>query len=176
MSYFHASMLFDGHKWLNEQSFFVDQDGLFRPCSKAQGIENNARQLGVVIPGFINCHSHSFQRAMAGIGERKNPQAENDSFWSWRAQMYHLVQHLTPETFKQVADWLYIEMLEAGFTSVGEFHYLHNKPDGSLYDDRTILAKTLYQSGIDTGLRVCMLPVLYKNGGIDRPLEQHQLL
>ena len=175
MSYFHARMLFDGNKWLNEQSFYVDQDGLFRPCNKEQGIENNARQLGVVIPGFINCHSHSFQRAMAGIGERKNPQAENDSFWSWRAQMYHLVQHLNPETFKQVADWLYIEMLEAGFTSVGEFHYLHNKPDGSLYEDRTILAKTLYQSGVDTGLRVCMLPVLYKNGGIGKPLEQHQL-
>ena len=175
MSYFHARTLFDGHSWLSEQSFFVDQQGLFRSCSIEQANDNDARQLGVVIPGFINCHSHSFQRAMAGTGERINSGAGQDSFWSWRKQMYHLVQHLTPETFKQVADWLYVEMLEAGFTSVGEFHYLHNQPDGSLYEDRTILAKTLYQSGLDTGLRVCMLPVLYKNGGIGKPLEQHQL-
>ena len=175
MSYFHARLLFDGQQWLTNQHFFVDDQGIFTTCTEQQVGTQAVKSLGVVIPGFINCHSHSFQRAMAGMGERISRAGDRDSFWSWREQMYHLVQHLNPQTFKQVADWLYVEMLEAGYTSVGEFHYLHNQPNGKPYDDHTILAQALYQSGVETGLRVCMLPVLYKNGGINKPLEQHQL-
>ena len=137
MKYFHARWLFDGQNWLAEQGFMVDDDGLFHSCSEKLAWDNGARRLGVVIPGFINCHSHSFQRAMAGMGERISTSGGQDSFWSWREQMYHLVQTLDPAGFKHIADWLYVEMLEAGYTSVGEFHYLHNQPDGSRYDDPT---------------------------------------
>ena len=172
MSTFQARWLFDGEQWLQNACFSVDDKGLFQSVDSVDG---NARQLGVVIPGFVNCHSHSFQRAMAGLGERISLAAGEDSFWSWRAQMYHLVQTLNPETFKVIADWLYVEMLEAGYTSVGEFHYLHNQPDGSRYPDQPELAKRLYDSGVETGIRICMLPVLYKNGGMGKPLEQHQL-
>lgn len=175
MSVFTARWLFDGSQWLANQAFTVDDNGLFYQISADIAAQSDAKALGVVVPGFINCHSHSFQRAMAGTGERIAKGAGKDSFWSWREQMYHLVQHLNPDTFKQVADWLYIEMLEAGYTSVGEFHYLHNQPNGKPYDDVTELASRLYQSGIETGMRVCMLPVLYKNGGLGKPLEQHQL-
>jgi formimidoylglutamate deiminase len=175
MSYFQARWLFDGEQWLNNQSFNVDDKGQYQSCSEADVTANDGKSLGVVIPGFVNCHSHSFQRAMAGLGERISLEEGQDSFWSWREQMYHLVQTLTPDTFKQIADWLYVEMLEAGYTSVGEFHYLHNKPNGERYDDPTELATRLYQSGVETGMRVCMLPVLYKNGGMGKPLEPRQL-
>jgi formimidoylglutamate deiminase len=111
---------------------------------------------------------------MAGLGERISPTGGEDSFWGWREQMYHLVQSLTPEGFKQIADWLYVEMLEAGYTSVGEFHYLHNKPDGERYADHTELASRLYDSGVETGMRICLLPVLYKNGGMGKLLEPRQ--
>lgn len=173
MSYFNARWLFDGENWLSNQTFKVDDDGLFQSVEGTH--EAPVTSLGVVVPGFINCHSHSFQRAMAGLGERISKEPGQDSFWSWRAQMYHLVQTLNPESFKVIADWLYVEMLEAGYTSVGEFHYLHNQPDGTRYDEQTELALRLYQSGVETGIRVCMLPVLYKNGGMGKPLEQHQL-
>ncbi len=173
MSNFHARWLFDGEQWLAEQYFKVDEKGCFKSVLQEQA--NEVKSLGVVIPGFVNCHSHSFQRAMAGLGERISLEEGEDSFWSWRAQMYHLVQSLNPDTFKQIADWLYVEMLEAGYTSVGEFHYLHNKPDGQRYPDQTELATRLYNSGVETGMRVCMLPVLYKNGGMGKPLEAHQL-
>jgi formimidoylglutamate deiminase len=175
MKYFQAKWLFDGEQWLSEQSFKVDDKGLFQNCSVKEAQANQSKTLGVVIPGFINCHSHSFQRAMAGLGERISLEEGQDSFWSWREQMYHVVQSLNPDTFKQIADWLYVEMLEAGYTSVGEFHYLHNKPNGEKYEDQTELATRLYQSGVETGMRVCMLPVLYKNGGMGKPLEPRQL-
>lgn len=174
MSYFKARMLFDGQQWLNNQTFRVDECGDFQSVSDPSTLTGSVQELGVVIPGFINCHSHSFQRAMAGLGERISKEPGQDSFWSWRAQMYHLVQTLNPESFKTIADWLYVEMLEAGYTSVGEFHYLHNKPTGERYDDQTELATRLFQSGVETGIRVCMLPVLYKNGGMGKPLEAHQ--
>ncbi|MFT5162419.1 MAG: formimidoylglutamate deiminase [Alteromonadaceae bacterium] len=174
MKYFQAKWLFDGNQWHRDVSFSVDDKGLFSRCTLTDdGAE--VKSLGVVIPGFINCHSHSFQRAMAGLGERISLGQGEDSFWSWREQMYKLVQALTPDTFKQIADWLYVEMLEAGYTSVGEFHYLHNKPNGEAYADSTELATRLYASGVETGIRVCMLPVLYKNGGMGKPLETRQL-
>ena len=177
MAFFQAKWLFDGDQWLNQVFFQVDENGLFQPCTEAEADVKgkDCQSLGVVIPGFINCHSHSFQRAMAGLGERISLAAGEDSFWSWREQMYHLVQSLTPDTFKQIADWLYVEMLEAGYTSVGEFHYLHNKPDGERYADHTEMAMRLYDSGVETGMRICMLPVLYKNGGMGKPLEPRQL-
>jgi len=175
MRYFQAKWLFDGDQWLTWVVFGVDDDGNYQTLTSEQLNSQSCQQLGVVIPGFINCHSHSFQRAMAGLGERISLAAGEDSFWSWREQMYHLVQSLTPDTFKDIADWLYVEMLEAGYTSVGEFHYLHNKPNGARYADQSEMASRLYQSGVETGIRVCMLPVLYKNGGMGKALEPHQL-
>ena len=90
-----------------------------------------ATSAGPVIPGMPNLHSHAFQRAFAGLTEYRG-QAE-DSFWSWRNLMYRFAQRITPESLEAIATWLYIEMLEAGYTSVCEFHYLHHQPDGQAY-------------------------------------------
>ena len=79
-------------------------------------------------PACANVHSHAFQRAMAGLAERRGP--EDDSFWTWREVMYRFLARMTPDDVEAVAAWAYVEMLEAGFTAVGEFHYLHNAPDG----------------------------------------------
>ena len=172
MQHFNAELLFDGESWQHDVSFSVDAEGHFIERTEPG---EHAVSLGIVIPGFVNCHSHSFQRAMAGLGERISASGERDSFWSWRQQMYHLVQTMTPESFSVVANWLYTEMLEAGFTSVGEFHYLHNQPDGSPYAETIELSKRLYESGVKTGIRVCMLPVLYQKGTFGEPLSDKQL-
>ncbi len=175
MKSYKANLLFDGQDWKKNQFFQVDSQGIIIKMSGSSPEDHKAiTSLGVVIPGFINCHSHSFQRAMAGLGERLSGKNIDDSFWTWRDQMYGLVQNLNPHTFKAIADWVYLEMLEAGYTSVGEFHYLHKKPDGRPYDDPCEMSHQLIQSAQEVGIRLCLLPVLYQRAGIGRDLEERQ--
>ncbi len=125
------------------------------------------------VPGIPNLHSHSFQRAMAGMAERQtNPE---DSFWTWRETMYRFAARFDPETLHAVAAQLYVEMLEAGYTTVCEFHYLHHAPDGSRYADPAAMSRALIAASRDTGIRMTLLPVLYMSGGFDgRPLGERQ--
>ncbi len=125
------------------------------------------------VPGIANLHSHAFQRAMAGRAERQtHPQ---DSFWTWRETMYRTASRFDPESLHAVASQLYVEMLEAGYTSVCEFHYLHHAPDGSRYSDPAAMSQALVQAGRDSGIRLTLLPVLYMSGGFDgRPLSERQ--
>lgn len=128
---------------------------------------------GWAIPGIANLHSHAFQRAMAGMGERQGD--PNDSFWTWRETMYAMAARFTPEQLRAVAAQLYVEMLEAGYTSVCEFHYLHHRADGGFYDDRAAMSQALIDAARDTGIRLTLLPVLYMSGGFDgRPLSERQ--
>lgn len=177
MKTFHAQMLFDGTQWQSSKVFQVTDEGLFLDADLPSLEEIPASEitsLGVVIPGFINCHSHSFQRAMAGLGERISESAGNDSFWTWRDQMYRLAHRVTPETFKVIADWLYVEMLQAGYTSVGEFHYLHKQSNGQSYDDVCEMAQQLITSASETQVRLCLLPVFYQHAGIGQKLLEKQ--
>lgn len=125
------------------------------------------------LAGVPNLHSHAFQRAMAGLAERQtNPE---DSFWTWRELMYRFAGRITPDAMRAVATQLYVEMLEAGYTSVCEFHYLHHQPDGRPYDDPAEMSKALIAAAADTGIRLTLLPVLYMSGGFDgRPLSERQ--
>ncbi|MGV8932604.1 MAG: formimidoylglutamate deiminase [Luteimonas sp.] len=125
------------------------------------------------IPGIANLHSHAFQRAMAGMAERQtNPE---DSFWTWRETMYRFAARFEPDSLHAVASQLYVEMLEAGYTSVCEFHYLHHAPDGQPYADRAAMSQALIAAARDTGIRLTLLPVLYMTGGFDgRPLAGRQ--
>src|SRR5688500_4685427 len=124
-------------------------------------------------PGIANLHSHAFQRAMAGLAERQvNPE---DSFWTWRDTMYRFAARFDPDTLHAVAAQLYAEMLEAGYTTVCEFHYLHHAPDGRPYDDPAVMSQALVAAARDTGIRMTLLPVLYMRGGFDhRPLAERQ--
>jgi formimidoylglutamate deiminase len=125
------------------------------------------------LPGIPNLHSHAFQRAMAGLTERRsNP---SDSFWTWRELMYRFAARITPESLYAIAAQLYVEMLEAGYTTVCEFHYLHHQPNGRPYDEPTAMSQALIQAARDTGIRLTLLPVLYMTGGFGaRTLSDRQ--
>ncbi|MET0654258.1 MAG: formimidoylglutamate deiminase [Pseudoxanthomonas sp.] len=117
------------------------------------------------VPGIPNLHSHAFQRAMAGLAERQTH--PEDSFWTWRETMYRFAARMDPDSTYAVATQLYVEMLEAGYTSVCEFHYLHHAPDGRPYDDPAAMSRALIAAARDTGIRMTLLPVLYMTGGFD---------
>lgn len=118
---------------------------------------------GPLLPGLANLHSHAFQRAFAGLTEYRR--AADDSFWSWRTLMYGFAARLTPEDLQAIATWLYVEMLESGYTSVCEFHYVHNAPDGQPYADDATLCRALLAAARRVGIGMTLLPVLYQNGG-----------
>jgi formimidoylglutamate deiminase len=125
------------------------------------------------LPGIANLHSHAFQRAMAGLAERQTH--ADDSFWTWRDTMYRMAARFDPDSLHAVATQLYVEMLEAGYTTVCEFHYLHHAPDGAPYADPAAMSRALIRAARDTGIRLTLLPVLYMAGGFDgRALGERQ--
>ena len=115
------------------------------------------------LPGMPNLHSHAFQRGMAGLAEVRGP--SSDSFWTWREVMYRFALGMEPEDVEAVAAQLYIEMLEAGFTRVGEFHYLHHDRDGKPYADLAEMAARIAAASRETGIGLTLLPVFYAHGG-----------
>lgn len=118
---------------------------------------------GPVLPGMPNLHSHAFQRAFAGLTEYRVD--ANDNFWSWRTLMYRFALALTPDQLQAIATWLYIEMLEAGYTQVCEFHYLHHDSSGQPYADDATLATCLLRAAQNAGIALTLLPVLYQSSG-----------
>ena len=131
-------------------------------------------RVGVLLPAPVNLHSHAFQRAMAGMTERRGTGA--DSFWTWRTLMYRFLDHLTPEDAQAIAAMVQVEMAEAGYAAVCEFHYLHHAPGGGAYANRAEMAQRVVAAAQTTGLGLTMLPVLYMQGGCDgRALAGGQL-
>jgi len=114
-------------------------------------------------PGLPNLHSHAFQRAMAGLTERRG--GESDSFWTWREQMYRFVGRLTPDDLEAIAAMAYLEMLEAGFSWVAEFHYLHHQPDGRPYGNIAEMSERIVAAATEVGIGLTLLPVFYRQGG-----------
>lgn len=121
------------------------------------------RASGPVLPGMPNLHSHAFQRAFGGMTEFRDQ--GQDSFWTWRALMYRFADRLTPEQMEAIATWLYVEMLQAGYTSVCEFHYVHHDSDGRHYADDATLAHSLLRAARRAGIGMTLLPVLYQSSG-----------
>ncbi len=128
-----------------------------------------------LLPAPANLHSHAFQRAMAGMTERKGASGQ-DSFWTWRDLMYRFLDHLTPDDVQAIAAFVQMEMLEAGFAAVAEFHYLHHQPGGAAYDDPAEMAARVVAAAAVTGIGLTLLPVAYERGGCDnRALSAGQL-
>jgi formiminoglutamate deiminase len=117
---------------------------------------------GVALPGMPNVHSHAFQRGMAGLSERRS--GRDDSFWSWREVMYRFLDRMSPDDVEAVSAQAFAEMLEGGFTRVGEFHYLHHDPDGRAYDDPAELAGRVAAAVETSGIRLTLLPCFYAHG------------
>jgi formiminoglutamate deiminase len=130
-------------------------------------------RVDTLLPAPANLHSHAFQRAMAGLTERRT--AGRDSFWSWREVMYRFVARLTPDQVQAIAALAYMEMQEAGFAAVGEFHYLHHAPGGAAYADAAEMSARIFAAAEETGIGLTHLPVLYSYGGAGRePLAEGQ--
>jgi formimidoylglutamate deiminase len=131
------------------------------------------RIAGFVVPGMANAHSHAFQRGMAGGAEYRL--SARDSFWTWRNAMYALANRITPGDLQIIATQLFIEMLKAGYTSVGEFHYLHRRPDGHLYPPGAGLWDAISAAAATTGIALTLLPTLYQTSDFAaQPLRSDQ--
>ncbi len=134
-------------------------------------------RVGVLVPAVCNLHSHAFQRGMAGLAERRGPAA--DSFWSWRETMYRFALAVTPDDVEAIAAQLYVEMLEAGFCRVGEFHYLHHDRDGTPFGDVAEMALRIAAAAGATGIGLTLLPVFYAHagfGGASPATEQRRFI
>ena len=136
-------------------------DGVFTRVEPDADMPWHARILdGVVMPGAVNAHSHAFHRVL-----RSRTHRGRDSFWSWRDQMYAAAAVLDPETYGLLARAVFAEMLQAGYTAVGEFHYLHHAPGGAAYDDPNEMSHALAAAAEDAGIRLVLLDTLYLAGG-----------
>ena len=120
---------------------------------------------GPLLPGMPNLHSHAFQRGMAGLTEYRSDAVSEDSFWSWRQLMYRFALRLQPAQLEAMAYGLYVEMLEAGYTAVCEFHYVHHHTDGRPYADDAELALAVLRAARRAGIGLTLLPVLYQTSG-----------
>ena len=160
-----SALLPDG--WARDVRFEIGADGSLTGVAAGTKPDGVPRAAGPVLPGMPNLHSHAFQRAMAGLAERAGPRAgaSEDSFWTWREVMYGFLGSLDPDQVEAIAAQLYVEMLKAGYTAVGEFHYLHHGPDGQPYDDVAEMSRRIVAAASETGIGLTHLPVLYGYGG-----------
>jgi formimidoylglutamate deiminase len=129
--------------------------------------ENATVLQGPVLPGMVNAHSHAFQRAFAGLSERRATGA--DDFWSWRDRMYGVALRITPEQLRAVATQLFVELLQGGYTQVCEFHYLQHSTSGAPYADPATMAWAVADGAQAAGLGLTLLPVLYERAGFTQP-------
>jgi formiminoglutamate deiminase len=135
--------------------------GVIRSLGAGTAPATGDERFAAAIPGLPNVHSHAFQRAMAGLAERRGP--GSDDFWSWREVMYRFLARMEPDDVQAIAAYAYADMLEAGFTSVGEFHYLHRSPEGSAYGNPAELALRHAEAADLTGIGLTLLPVFYES-------------
>ncbi|MGE8212550.1 MAG: formimidoylglutamate deiminase, partial [Stenotrophomonas sp.] len=155
---FHATQALLPQGWA--QDVRIDsRGGRITAITPGVAWDGQAQRLGCVVAGLGNLHSHAFQRAMAGLTEVGG--RSGDSFWSWRELMYRFLDRLDPDTFQAIAAQAYMEMLESGFTRVGEFHYLHHAEDGSRYANPAEMASRVAAAATETGLGLTLLPVFY---------------
>lgn len=160
MTTIHAQAALTPDGWRADLRISIE-GGLIRAIEPGEPAPGDDRR-AVLIPGAPNLHSHAFQRGMAGLAERRAASA--DSFWVWRETMYAHAHAMSPDQMEAIATLLYVEMLEAGFTRVGEFHYLHHAPDGRAYDDPAEMATRIAAAAEATGVGLTLLPVFYAHG------------
>ncbi|WP_420333878.1 formimidoylglutamate deiminase [Roseibium sp.] len=157
------ALLPDG--WVENVLVSVSDNGSIAAVEQGQAPEGE--RVGILLPAPVNLHSHAFQRAMAGMSERRG-KGERDSFWTWRQIMFRFLDALDPDDIEAIAAFVQMEMLEAGYAAVGEFHYLHHQPGGVPYDHLAELSVRIISAASDTGIGLTHLPVLYQYGGVDQ--------
>lgn len=168
MTLIWAKQVLTNQGWQGNVSITIGGDGhisaLEFNSEPPQGTKD--KRYNILLPAPANTHSHAFQRAMAGMTEKRGPDSK-DSFWTWREIMYRFVDLLTPDDIETIAAFLYMEMLEAGFSAVAEFHYLHHGQNGQPYDNIAETAYRIATAAHQAGIGLTLLPVLYTQGGCD---------
>ena len=142
------------------------QDGRIAQVVKGSDRTPADSTVDILLPSPTNLHSHGFQRAMAGLTERRGDQP-NDSFWTWRQLMFRFLDQLTPEDIQAITAMVQMEMLEAGYAASVEFHYVHHQPGGAPYGNLAELSEQVAAAAAQTGIGLTLLPVLYSQGGLD---------
>ena len=159
--------------WRENVRVDLGDDG--RIAAVAADAQPAGHRVGILLPAPVNLHSHAFQRAMAGMTEQRG-EDPSDTFWTWRRLMFRFLDRLDPDDVEAIAAFVQMEMLEAGYAAVGEFHYLHHRPGGAPYDDLAEMSGRIAAAAADTGIGLTLLPVLYEHGGCDgRPLGPGQV-
>mgnify|MGYP001026130054 CR=1 FL=1 len=164
MLFAEAARLPEG--WATNVLVRINEDGRIRSVESNAAPAPDAERVPLLLAAPANLHSHAFQRAMAGLTERRGPTGR-DSFWTWRELMYRFLDVLAPEDVEAIAQLVYMEMLEAGYASVAEFHYLHHRPGGEPYASLPEMAARIAAASSDTGIGLTLLPVHYARGGVD---------
>ncbi|MFY9513204.1 MAG: amidohydrolase family protein, partial [Rubrivivax sp.] len=155
-------------RWRQQVLLRIGADGHWAEIACDTAAPEGAEVLpGPVLPGLVDAHSHAFQRAFAGLAERRA--SAHDDFWSWRDRMYGAALRITPEQLRDIAAQLYLELLAGGYTQVCEFHYLQHAPDGSRYDDPAAMCQALADAAHAAGTGLTLLPVLYERAGFTQP-------
>jgi formiminoglutamate deiminase len=144
-------------------------DGLITSVERATRPADGEMRLGLVVPAFANAHSHAFHRLL-----RARTHADGGSFWTWRTAMYDVAGRLDPTSYRAVATAVFAEMVGAGFTAVGEFHYVHHRPDGAPYDPPHAMELALVEAADAAGVRLTLLDTCYLAASPRRPLEPQQ--
>ena len=170
---YRPELLYSQGAFKGGQAFLVSPEGNILTADAGPSAETVSWPRKAVLPGFVNTHSHSFQRLIRGKSESRAVSGRD--FWSWRGTMYHAAAHLEPEEVYDVARMAFLEMLLSGTTTVGEFHYLHNAPGGRPYDDPNLLSKQVIAAAQSVGIRIVLLRSAYMRSGYELPLDPGQI-
>lgn len=162
--------------WQRNVRIEIDENGRIAAIqADSEAPSDAASKTDILLPAISNLHSHAFQRSMAGLTERRGPDPR-DTFWTWRQLMFRFLDQLTPDHVEAIAAFVQMEMLEAGYANNTEFHYLHHRPGGHLYDNIAEMAERIAAATEITGIGLTLLPVHYQYGGCDkRPLGPGQI-
>ena len=172
---YRPELLYRDGRFITQGEVLVGEDG--RIVETVDGAEMPGTRVvelpgKALLPGFVNAHSHSFQRLIRGKSESRVVSGRD--FWSWRGTMYHAASRLDPQQVYDAARMAFLEMVLAGTTTVGEFHYLHNAPDGGPYDDPNLLAKQVIAAAESVGIRIVLLRTAYLRSGFELPPDRGQ--
>ncbi|MER3427697.1 MAG: formimidoylglutamate deiminase [Pyrinomonas sp.] len=169
-----ADLVYVNGRFEKDLALVCDRRGrIVRLAREVDGVASVIDLRGrAILPGLVNAHSHAFQRALRARTEGRRRARE--TFWTWRDAMYALASRLEPEDVYDVSRMAFLEMALSGITTVGEFHYLHNAPDGETYAERGLLAKEVVRAALAVGLRICLLDALYMRAGFNVELDRRQ--
>ena len=176
MSVLHAADALLPEGWARDVRIVL-RGGAIESVEPGVAAQAGDERHAIIVPALANLHSHAFQRAMAGLAERRG--SGDDTFWTWRETMYRFALTMSPDDVEATAAQLYVEMLEAGFGAVAEFHYLHHAPDGAPYANLAEMAERIVAAARDSGIGLTLLPVFYAHatfGGAPPKPEQRRFI